>query len=83
MKTTTENTTRILFETTKNTGEILVLSDTIFRGHRRLDLRTSFRDKQGDYHATRKGISLSTEIWKKEIIPALQAAILDMENAKG
>lgn len=75
-----ENESRVLGQMEKNTGERLVLRESIYRGHRFIDLRTDFRDKAGVYHPTWKGCSLSIDQWAA-IIPVLQAAIMEMENA--
>jgi len=74
-----ENENRELASMEKNAGERLVLRESLFRGHRFLDLRTDFRDKAGVYHPTRKGVSLSLDQWAA-VVPVLQAAILEMET---
>ena len=78
MKETPANESRVLAQMEKNAGERLVMSDSTFRGHRFLDLRTHFRDKEGNYHATRKGLSLSVDQWQA-VLPVLQSALLEME----
>ncbi len=71
---------KVIFQMEKNAGELLVIRESIIRGHRRLDLRTDFRDKVGEYHPTRKGVCLSADQWQS-IIPAIQAAVEGMEVA--
>lgn len=78
MKEKPVNETRVLAQMDKNAGEKLVMRDSTFNGYRFLDLRTDFRDKEGNYHPTRKGLSLSVDQWLA-VLPLLQATLLEME----
>ncbi|MBW4056819.1 MAG: hypothetical protein HIU83_15755 [Proteobacteria bacterium] len=78
MKEKPVNETRELASMEKNAGERLVLRDSTFNGYRFLDLRTDFRDKAGEYHPTRKGLSLSVDQWLA-VLPLLQSTLLEME----
>lgn len=76
----TDNESRVICHMEKNNGERLVLQDKTYRGFRFLDLRVNFKDKAGEFLPTKKGLSLSIEQWSA-VIPALQAALLEMEGS--
>lgn len=69
-----------IFQIEKNSGERLVFRSSHYKGHSRLDLRTHYRDKDGVYHPTRKGVSLSNEQWRN-VVREIQAVLLSMESA--
>lgn len=63
----------------KNLGEMLVIRTSTVRGYHRLDVRTDYRDKEGVYRPTRKGLCLSPDQWR-QIIPEIQAAMIGIEG---
>lgn len=69
----------VIFQVEKNSGERLVFRATEYKGHRLLDLRTDFRDKDGEYHMTKKGVSLPAAMWRR-ILPEIEAALLGVEG---
>lgn len=81
MKEKPVNENRVLAHMQKNDGERLVMTDSTFRGHRFLDVRISFCDKEGEYHPTRKGLSLNKAQWEA-LLPGIQAALSEMESTE-
>lgn len=68
---------KVISEFSKNTQETIRVSITEFKGYELIDVRAYYRDNEtGELKPTRKGITLSVELYDK-----LKEAILQLENA--
>jgi hypothetical protein len=68
----------LLAEMAKNRGEVLRIQDTQYRGHRLVDLRVHYEDREGCIHPTRKGLTLGREHFA-EFAGLVQAAAAKLE----
>ena len=63
----------------KNATEVVRLSLTEYRGHKLVDIRVYYSDDQGQYRPTKKGVSLSVNLYAdfKRAVHALEKILLD------
>ena len=63
----------------KNATEVVRVSLTEFRGHKLLDFRVYYSDDEGQYKPTKKGISLSVDLYAevKKSVLALEKTLLE------
>jgi len=64
----------------KNNKERIRVILTEYHGHKFIDCRVYFQDDQGEWHPTKKGISLSGDV-VDEVIEALQKGSAALEDA--
>ncbi len=69
-----EDSNKALFTIEKNSGELLIVSHSTFKGYNLVDVRTYFKDKLGELHATRKGCCFLPELWE-QVVPEINKAI--------
>jgi hypothetical protein len=68
---------KVISEFSKNTQETIRVSITEFKGYELIDVRAYYRDNEtGELKPTRKGITLSVELYDK-----LKEAILKLEGS--
>jgi hypothetical protein len=68
---------KVISEFSKNTQETIRVSITEFKGYELIDVRAYYRDNEtGELKPTRKGITLSIELYDK-----LKDAILELGKA--
>jgi len=65
----------VISEFPKNKTEDFKLSITEYQGHKLLDFRIYFKDKEGESKPTKKGITLNVKFF-----PELKQAIVDAEK---
>ena len=70
---------QVLAQFEKNTTEVVRVSLTEFRGHKLIDLRVYYRDDEGQYRPTKKGVSISVDLYTdfKRAMQALERALLE------
>jgi predicted phosphoadenosine phosphosulfate sulfurtransferase len=63
----------------KNATEVVRVSLSEYRGHKLFDVRVYYSDDEGQYKPTRKGVSLSVNLYTdfKRAILALEKILLD------
>jgi hypothetical protein len=63
----------------KNATEVVRVSLSEYRGHKLFDVRVYYSDDEGQYKPTRKGVSLSVNLYTdfKRAIVALEKMLLD------
>ena len=63
----------------KNATEVVRVSLTEYRGHKLIDFRVYYSDDEGQYRPTKKGVSLSTEVYAefKQAMLALEKILLE------
>ena len=59
----------------KNATEVVRVSLTEYRGRKLVDMRVYYSDDAGEYRPTKKGVSLSVEVY-----PDLKRALLELEK---
>lgn len=59
----------------KNATEVVRVSLTEYRGHKLVDVRVYYADNEGQYRPTKKGVSLSVEVY-----PDFRRALLTLEK---
>jgi hypothetical protein len=59
----------------KNATEVVRVSLTEYRGRKLVDMRVYYADDAGEYRPTKKGVSLSVDVY-----PDLKRALLDLEK---
>lgn len=67
---------KVTYEFEKGNDEVVRARVCDFGGHKRADIRVFFQGKDGDWHPTKKGISISTEL-----VGDLKLAITKLEEA--
>ena len=67
--------TGIVRDIPKNSNEIFRVEITEFKGSQYLNIRVWYRDKDGEFKPTQKGIAVAPEIF-----PQLKDAILEAES---
>jgi len=72
----------IVAEFDKNSGEKLRVSLGSYRGHDLVNLRVWFRGEDDQWHPTRKGVAISTELLP-DLIDALEKARASLPEAVG
>ncbi len=65
----------VISEFPKNKTEDFRLSLTEYQGHKLLDLRIYFKDKEGESKPTKKGVTVNVKLFSQ-----LKQAIMDAEN---
>jgi hypothetical protein len=63
----------------KNATEVVRVSLSEYRGHKLFDVRVYYSDDEGQYKPTRKGVSLSVNLYTdfKRALVALEKMLLD------
>ena len=63
----------------KNATEVVRVSLSEYRGHKLFDVRVYYSDDEGQYKPTRKGVSLSVNLYTdfKRAMMALEKLLLD------
>jgi predicted phosphoadenosine phosphosulfate sulfurtransferase len=63
----------------KNATEVVRVSLSEYRGHKLFDVRVYYSDDEGQYKPTRKGVSLSVNLYTdfKRAMVALEKMLLD------
>jgi hypothetical protein len=63
----------------KNATEVVRVSLSEYRGHKLFDVRVYYSDDEGQYKPTRKGVSLSVNLYTdfKRAMVALEKVLLD------
>jgi hypothetical protein len=63
----------------KNATEVIRVSLSEYRGHKLFDVRVYYSDDEGQYKPTRKGVSLSVNLYTdfKRAMVALEKMLLD------
>ena len=63
----------------KNATEVVRVSLSEYRGHKLFDVRVYYSDDEGQYKPTRKGVSLSVNLYTdfKRAMVALEKILLD------
>ena len=59
----------------KNATEVVRVSLTEYRGRKLVDVRVYYSDDEGQYHPTKKGVSLSVDVY-----PDFKRALLELEK---
>jgi len=59
----------------KNATEVVRVSLTEYRGRKLVDVRVYYSDDEGQYRPTKKGVSLSVEVY-----PDFKRALLELEK---
>lgn len=59
----------------KNATEVVRVSLTEYRGRKLVDMRVYYADDEGQYRPTKKGVSLSVDVY-----PDLKRALLELEK---
>ena len=59
----------------KNATEVVRVSLTEYRGRKLVDVRVYYSDDEGQYRPTKKGVSLSVDVY-----PDFKRALLDLEK---
>ena len=59
----------------KNATEVVRVSLTEYRGRKLVDVRVYYSDGEGQYHPTKKGVSLSVDVY-----PDFKRALLELEK---
>lgn len=72
---------QVIGEVQKNSTEIVKVIITEHKGHSLVDARVYFPDKNGDWHPTRKGLTLKADT-VKELLPLLQEAAEKLTDGK-
>jgi len=62
---------REVIEIKKNSGERIVIERTEYKGHELINCRVHFRDRNGDWHPTKRGLSMLHKHWEA-ILPFIQ-----------
>ena len=65
----------------KNATEVVRISLTEFRGHKLIDMRVYYSDDEGQYRPTKKGVSISVDLYTdfKRAIYALEKTLLELK----
>jgi Transcriptional Coactivator p15 (PC4) len=65
----------------KNATEVVRVSLTEYRGRKLVDVRVHYTDDEGQYRPTKKGVSLSLEIYPdfKRALAVLEKILLERE----
>ena len=65
----------------KNATEVVRVSLTEYRGRKLVDVRVHYTDDEGQYRPTKKGVSLSLDIYPdfKRALTALEKILLERE----
>ncbi len=66
------------FEIEKNKGERIVITPTEFKGHSLIDCRVHFKGAEGDWHPTKRGLTMLPKHWR-QILPEL-TRLLDVDG---
>lgn len=63
----------------KNATEVVRISLTEYRGHKLIDMRVYYSDDEGQYRPTKKGVSLSVNLYTdfKRAMHALEKTLLE------
>jgi predicted phosphoadenosine phosphosulfate sulfurtransferase len=63
----------------KNATEVVRVALTEYRGHKLIDVRVYYSDDEGQYRPTKKGVSLSVDLYPdfKKALHALEQAMLE------
>ena len=69
------NEDEVLFETNRSESEVIRIAKRGYKGRTFMDLRLFFKDKNGEYRPTKKGITVS-----EEIFPVLADGILSVQE---
>lgn len=72
---------QIIGELPKNSTEIVRVIITEHKGHSLVDARVYFPDKNGEWHPTKKGLTLKAAA-VKELLPLLQEALEKLAGVK-
>ena len=69
----------IIAQFEKNATEVVRVSLSEYRGHKLFDVRVYYSDDEGQYKPTRKGVSLSVNLYTdfKRAMVALEKLLLD------
>jgi hypothetical protein len=69
----------IIAQFEKNATEVVRVSLSEYRGHKLFDVRVYYSDDEGQYKPTRKGVSLSVNLYTdfKRAMLALEKILLD------
>ena len=69
----------IIAQFEKNATEVVRVSLSEYRGHKLFDVRVYYSDDEGQYKPTRKGVSLSVNLYTdfKRAMVALEKILLD------
>ena len=59
----------------KNATEVVRVSLTEYRGRKLVDVRVYYSDDEGQYYPTKKGVSLSVDVY-----PDFKRALLELEK---
>jgi hypothetical protein len=59
----------------KNATEVVRVSLTEYRGHKLVDVRVYYSDDEGQYRPTKKGVSLSVDVY-----PDFKRALVELEK---
>jgi hypothetical protein len=59
----------------KNATEVVRVSLTEYRGRKLVDVRVYYSDDEGQYHPTKKGVSLSVDVY-----PDFKRALVELEK---
>jgi Transcriptional Coactivator p15 (PC4) len=59
----------------KNATEVVRVSLTEYRGHKLVDVRVYYSDDEGQYRPTKKGVSLSVDVY-----PDFRRALVELEK---
>ena len=59
----------------KNATEVVRVSLTEYRGRKLVDVRVYYSDDEGQYHPTKKGVSLSVDVY-----PDFKRALMELEK---
>ena len=65
----------------KNATEVVRVSLTEYRGRKLVDVRVYYSDSEGQYHPTKKGVSLSVDVYPdfKRAMLALEKVLLERD----
>ena len=65
----------IIAQFEKNATEVVRVSLTEYKGRKLIDMRVYYSDDSGEYRPTKKGVSLSVDVY-----PDFKRALLDLEK---
>jgi hypothetical protein len=70
---------QVIAQFEKNAKEVVRVSLSEYRGHKLFDVRVYYSDDEGQYKPTRKGVSLSVNLYTdfKRALVALEKMLLD------
>ena len=83
MKTKTEpqataveqNESEVLFETKRNESDVIRIAKRGYKGKSFIDMRIFYRDQEGEYRHTKKGITVS-----EELFPVFAEGVLEVHE---